>query len=204
MKRLEDLVIHSFDATSKLHDETNNHFHKHILRVWWRHALLEGAGMIDEITDETMMSDHPVYHVNWGKSALVVDGKEAVMDFYRNAATDVVMYHTDNLLSVADWGVADELTFHYVGTGAALAVLGYDTPDENRYYDLSSRQVFLWPFDERARVKGEHLYEDKTSIAYEEVSESDLITPETAMELNKQALRALEDRLGPEYWIYRP
>lgn len=204
MNRLEKLVLSSFDATSKLHDETSNVFHKHILRVWWRHALLEGAGMLEEITDETMMSDHPVYHINWGTTAMVVDGKQAVIDFYRSGATDVVMYHTDNLLAVADWGIADELTFHYVGKGKALAALGYETPDPEKYYDLSSRQVFLWPFDERARVKGENLYEDKTSIQFEEVDESELITPERAMELNVQMLEALEERLGPDYWIYRP
>ena len=51
-----------------------------------------------------MMADHPVYHINWGSTAIVVDGKQAVIDFYRSGATDVVMYHTDNLLAVARIG----------------------------------------------------------------------------------------------------
>ena len=42
---------------------------------------------------------------------------------------------------------------------------------------MSSRQAFIWPYDDRARLAGEHLYEDKTSLAIEEVEPADAITP---------------------------
>lgn len=204
MKRLEKLVVDSFDATQELHDKTTDPFHKAILRVWWRHGLLEASGMMDEIVDETMMNENPQYRIMWGDQPTIIEGKDAVLDFYKNSAAESVMYHTDNLLAVADWGVADELTFHHVAQGSVLENLGYKVENPEKYYDVSTRQVFLWPFDARARVIGERLYEDKSTLKIEEVSMNELITPERARKLNYEALVALEQRLGPEYWIYRP
>ena len=45
-------------------------------------------------------------------------------------------------------------------------------------YHVSSRQAFIWPYDSQARLAGEHLYEDKTSLQIEEVDPSEAITPD--------------------------
>ncbi|MBQ9052599.1 hypothetical protein [Rhodococcus sp. (in: high G+C Gram-positive bacteria)] len=204
MNRLEKLLVGGFDATAELHDRTTNPFHKAILRVWWRHSLLECSGLFNEIVSDTMMNEDPEYRIMWGDEATIIHGKDAVLDFYVNSAAASVMYHTDNLLAVADWGISDELTFHHVAQGSTLQALGYTVPDQERYYDVSTRQVFLWPFDERARVIGERLYEDKSTLRIEEIAPEEIVTPERAREVYHQELLALDARLGPDYWIYQP
>lgn len=204
MKRLEQLVVNGFDETSALHDKTTNPFHRSILRTWWRHGLLEGAGMFDELADETMMSDDPKYRVMWGDTPRIIVGKNEVLGFYKNIAAETVMYITDSLIAVADWGFSNELTFHHVAKGTTLQLIGYEVENPEAYYDVSTRQVFLWPFDDQARVAGENLYEDKSSFHIEEVPEEEMITPQRSRELNHQQVLALDARFGPEHWIYRP
>lgn len=205
MNRLENKLVASFDATAEAYDRTTNPFHKAILRVWWRHALLECAGLMDELVSDTMMNEEPEYRIMWGDQVAVIEGREAILDFYKNAAALSVMYHTDNFIAVADWGFCNELTFHHVAKGSVLQTLGYVVEDPERYYDVSTRQVFLWPFDERARLVGERLYEDKSTLRIQEVAPEDMITPERAREIYHEALLALDDRFGPgAYWVYQP
>lgn len=55
-------------------------------------------------------------------------------------------------------------------------------------FHVTSRQAFIWPFDEHARVIGAHLYEDPTSIRIEEIDESELITPQRSRESHREKL----------------
>ena len=68
---------------------------------------------------------------------------------------------------------------------------------------MSSRQAFIWPYDERARLAGEHLYEDKTSLRIEEVDASEAITPARVREIHREQLGKLEAERGPDFWVYR-
>jgi hypothetical protein len=161
---------------------------------------LEGAGRFEEIVAPDMMVDHPVYRVAWGANPAVIEGKDGVLGFYRSVA-DSVLWNSDDLIAVADWGVADELTFHQIARGADLQAIGYEVPDPERIYHASSRQVFVWPYDARARLAGEHLYEDKTSLRIEEVDESELITPARVREIHAELLAKLEADRGPDFWV---
>ena len=58
---------------------------------------------------------------------------------------------------VADWGIADELTFHQLARGADLQAIGYEVDDPDALYHTSSRQAFIWPYDSQARLIGENL-----------------------------------------------
>ena len=66
---------------------------------------------------------------------------------------------------------------------------------------MSSRQAFVWPYDSRARLAGEHLYEDKTSLEIEVVDPSEAITPARVRETHREQLAKLEAERGDRFWI---
>lgn len=201
MKRLEQAIIDGFAPTRDLLSKTTDPLHRSILLTWWRHGLLEGAGRFDELAEESMMTDNPEYRVMWGDQTRVFNGKNEVLGFYTDVAAETVMYITDSKIAVADWGMANELTFHHVASGATLGMIGYDVPSKDTYYDVSTRQVFLWPFDELGRVAGENLYEDKSTLTIVEVDDEDVITPARSREVNSEQVTALEETYGPRYWV---
>jgi hypothetical protein len=149
-----------------------------------------------------MMADNPVYRVTWGKNPAVIEGKKGVLAFY-NSVGEAVLWHSDDRLAVADWGVCDEITFHQLAMGSDLKAIGYDIPRTDRLYHVYSRQAFIWPYDERARLVGEHLYEDKTSLRIEEVDRSEAITPARVREIHHEQLRTLEAERGPNFWVLK-
>jgi hypothetical protein len=111
-----------------------------------------------------------------------------------------VLWHSDDRLSVADWGVCDEITFHQLARGADLKAVGYEVESDDALYHVSSRQAFIWPYDSEARLAGEHLYEDKTSLAIEEVDPAEAITPVRVREIHREQLAKLEAERGDRFW----
>jgi hypothetical protein len=104
---------------------------------------------------------------------------------------------------VGDWGVSDEITFHQLAMGSDLKQIGYQVDRSDRLYHVYSRQAFIWPYDSRARLAGEHLYEDKTSLRIEEVDESEAITPARVREIHREQLAKLEAERGPSFWVLK-
>ena len=172
--------------TAKLLEATTKPLHRAILLNFWRHVHLEGAGEYDKILAPDMIVDHPVYRVTWGANPAVIEGKDGVRAFY-NSVGEAVLWHSDDRLAVADWGVCDEITFHQLAIGSDLRLIGYDVERADRLYHVYSRQAFIWPYDERARLAGEHLYEDKTSLRIEEVDRTEAITPARVREIHRRA-----------------
>jgi hypothetical protein len=160
---------------------------------------LEGAGEYEQIVAPDMMVDEPVYRVTWGATPAVITGKEGVLAFYRSVG-ESVLWHSDDRLAVGDWGVSDEITFHQLARGADLKAVGYEVEDPDALYHVSSRQAFIWPYDDRARLAGEHLYEDKTSLAIEEVSPGEAITPARVRAIHREQLAKLEAERGERFW----
>lgn len=200
MNRFEKQVRECMQPTADLLEKTTDPRHRAILLNFWRHVHLEGSGQFDKIVADDMMNENPVYRVTWGETPAVIEGKEGVLGFY-NAVTEAVLWHSDDRLSVGDWGVSDELTFHQLGKGADLKALGYDIDDEDAYYHVSSRQAFIWPYDDQARLQGEHLYEDKTSLQIEKVADDERITPELVRQIHIEGLEQLEKERGENYWV---
>ena len=200
MNRFEKAVYECMNPTAQLLERTTDPRHRAILLNFWRHVHLEGAGDFERIVAPDMMSDHPVYRVTWGSSPAVIEGKDGVLGFYRSVG-ESVLWNSDDLIAVADWGVADELTFHQLAKGSDLRAVGYDVPTDDQLYHVSSRQVFLWPYDEQARLAGEHLYEDKTSLQVEEVDPSEAITPVRVREIHRELLSKLEAERGEKFWV---
>jgi hypothetical protein len=203
MNRFEQAVYDCMGPTAELVERTENPLHRAMLLNFWRHVHLEGAGEFDRIVADDMMVEHPVYRVTWGANPAVIEGKEGVLAFY-NAVGDAVLWHSDDRLSVADWGICDEITFHQLAKGADLRAIGYDVPEPDRLYHVASRQAFIWPYDDRARLAGEHLYEDKTSLEIEEVEPSEAITPARVREIHRELLGKLEAERGEQFWVLQP
>ena len=200
MNRFERAVHDCMIPTAELLARTTDPLHRAILLNFWRHVHLEGAGEYEAIVAPDMMVDHPVYRVTWGAEPVVIEGKEGVLGFY-NSVGEAVLWHSDDRLSVADWGICDELTFHQLASGSDLRALGYDVADTDGLYHVSSRQAFIWPYDDQARLAGEHLYEDKTSLKIERVDPAEAITPARVREIHREQLAKLEAERGDRFWV---
>jgi hypothetical protein len=200
MNRFEQAVYDCMVPTAELLEQTTKPLHRAMLLNFWRHVHLEGAGEFDRIVADDMMVEEPVYRVTWGASPAVITGKEGVIAFY-NSVGDSVLWHSDDRLSVADWGICDEITFHQLARGADLKVVGYDVPSDDGLFHVSSRQAFIWPYDDRGRLMGEHLYEDKTSLEIEAVAPEEAITPARVREIHRELLATLEAERGERFWV---
>jgi len=202
MNRFEQAVHDCMKPTADLLERTSNPLHRAILLNFWRHVHLEGSGQYDRILAPDMIVEHPVYRVSWGANPAVIEGKDGVLAFY-NSVGEAVLWHSDDRLAVADWGICDEITFHQLAMGSDLKAIGYQVERADRLYHVYSRQAFIWPYDRRARLSGEHLYEDKTSLRIEEVEQSEAITPARVREIPRQQLGKLEAARGPDFWVLR-
>jgi len=200
MSRFEQAVSDCMKPTAKLLERTTKPLHRAILLNFWRHVHLEGAGEYEKIVAPDMMVDRPVYRVTWGANPVVIEGKDGVRAFYESVG-EAVLWHSDDRLAVEDWGICDEITFHQLAAGSDLKAIGYDVERIDRLYHMYSRQAFIWPYDERARLIGEHLYEDKTSLRIEEVDRSESLTAARVREIHRAQLNELEAERGPNFWV---
>ena len=200
MNRFELAVYHCMDPVEELLQKTEKPLHRAMLENFRRHVHLEGSGQFDKIAAPDMIVENPVYRVSWGDTPIVVEGRENIVEFY-NSVGEAVLWNSDDLIAVADWGVADELTFNQLLKGRDLQRMGYQADDPEAYYHLESRQAFIWPYDEKARLKGENLYEDKTSVKITPVDAAELITPQRVAEIHKEQLARLEQEKGENYWV---
>jgi hypothetical protein len=200
MNRFEQAVYDCMKPTARLLERTTTPLHRAMLLNFWRHVHLEGAGEYDKILASDMTVDHPVYRVTWGKKPAVLEGNEGVRAFYESVG-EAVLWHSDDRLAVADWGICDEITFHQLAVGGDLQLIGYEVEDADKLYHVCSRQAFIWPYNEQARLIGEHLYEDKTSLKMEEVDRSEAITPARVREIHRELLGRLEAERGPDFWV---
>ncbi len=200
MSRFERAVYDCMIPTARLLERTRDPLHRAMLLNFWRHVHLEGAGEYDRILAPDMTVENPVYRVTWGANPAVIEGRRGVLAFY-NSVGEAVLWHSDDRLAVGDWGIADEITFHQLALGSDLRQIGYSVDHADRLYHVSSRQAFIWPYDSQARLVGEHLYEDKTSLRIEEVDRSEAITPARVREIHREQLRKLEAERGPNFWV---
>ena len=200
MNRFEQAVYDCMIPAAELLERTTKPLHRAMLLNFWRHVHLEGAGEYERIVAPDMMVDEPVYRVTWGANPAVIRGKEGVLAFY-NGVGESVLWHSDDHLAVADWGVCDEITFHQLAKGADLKAVGYEVEDDDKLYHVSSRQAFIWPYDSQARLIGENLYEDKTSLAIEEVDPEEAITSARVREIHREQLAKLEAERGDRFWV---
>ncbi len=161
----------------------DNPRHRHLVKNYRRHGLLEVSGRWAEILIPEMMVAEPSYRIMEGGRTHVVEGMDAVRDFYRGFAEagETVFGPLEEQVAVTDWGIFTEGLFASVrpGTHPALAA---DDVDPNGMYQITSWVAFAWPYQDGVLV-GEHVYEDPNSRQVAEVPNDAFVTTEQAREL---------------------
>ena len=185
-------------AIDRLLEVTENPRHRQILENYRRHALLEVSGRWPEILDPEMTVEHPVYRITEGGRTMLLDGREQVGEFY-GGMTEVaahLMVLEDEYIAVADWGFASESIFNHQASGLFLIASGEEVDDPDGFYLLRHRLSMVWHYDDRARMIGEHVYEDATSREITKIAPEDVLTPQEAADMLAPLIRPLPDLLG--------
>jgi hypothetical protein len=144
-------------AQDRLLETLENPRHRHIIENYRRHALLEVSGRHEEIFSPEMSIEEPFYVMNFGPIQGPLRGRE-VRDFYRDMVESGgnVMVMEEEVIAVSDAGLGQEGKISQFMPGAALAAMGMEVGDPAGWYQVRTRVVTFWPFDERARMIGEH------------------------------------------------
>lgn len=196
----EHEFVQMMDDIDELIEATADPRHRKILINYRRHGLLEVAGRYEELLQPEMTVRHPHYRLFEGGEGVIIDGMEAVSAFYKSLAEldMLVMWTGRQKMAVADWGFAGEAQFSQfvpgkmlgdnvfaeVGSEGAEGEKENESPyDPEKWYLVRRTLAFVWPYDEEARMIGEHVYEDAESKVVTEVDESDVISGERAAEL---------------------
>ncbi len=172
-----------------------------MLLNFWRHVHLEGAGEYEQIMTPDMTVDEPVYRVTWGVNPAVITGKDGVLAFY-NSVGEAVLWNSDDRLAVGDWG--------HLRRAHVPPDRSWSGPASHRLRGRRSGRAVPHvepsglhprPDDGQARLAGEHLYEDKTSLMIEEVSADKAVTPARVREIHREQLAKLEAERGERFWV---
>ena len=143
-------------AAEQLIPKLDNPRHRAIVQNYRLHALLEVSGRGQEIFTPEMTVDRPLYLLGGTQK---VEGPE-VPALYRSlvdTGTNVMILEPETLI-VGDWGFASEALFHTYMTGEAAARRGHGDVDPAKKYVASSWICMMWPYDDTARMIGEHIY----------------------------------------------
>lgn len=189
MSRYEHAFTNMFASLEKQIADTDNPHHRAILKNYRRHGLLEVAGRYQEILAPDMTVEHPHYRIHEGGQSVILDGMAEVTAFYESLiqANALVMWVTQQDIAVNDHGFSGEVEFAQFVPGAMLgdsvfgSIQAGEDPDD--VYLLTRTLAFVWPYDDRARMIGEHVYEDMASRKVEKIDQADIITAVRAAEL---------------------
>jgi hypothetical protein len=189
MSRYESVFATSFIELEKQIANTDNPHHRAILKNYRMHGLLEVAGRYRELLAPEMTVEHPHYRLHEGGGSLILDGMAEVAAFYESLVTAnaLVMWVGEQDIAVNDHGFSGEVEFNQFLPGAMLgesvfsSVQGGDDPDD--MYLLTRTLAFVWPYDQRARMIGEHVFEDVASRTILKPDPADVITAARAAEL---------------------
>ncbi|WP_326543661.1 hypothetical protein [Pseudorhodoferax sp.] len=147
-------------AVDRLLERTTDKRHRTIVNNFLRHATLEVCGLWEGILIPEMTVEHPVYRFHTPEGFTLYDGMDAVRRMYIGFVEEgsTVMYHTDAHVAVTDEGMFFEYVNNRYFKGAALLRQGIDVDDPKADYMSSHTNAMFWPYDERCRMIGEHVY----------------------------------------------
>ncbi|OKH73787.1 hypothetical protein EB72_17955 [Mycobacterium sp. SWH-M1] len=160
----------------------DNPLHRLIIENYRRHAIFEITGYKEQIFTPDMTVEHPVYYLNSGGFSVTLNGIDEVTGFYSSLEErqSTVMVVEDEKLAVADWGFASEAVFNSYMPGTQVAPELDADPD--KLYIHRQVLAMIWPYDERGRMIGEHVFEHRDGAELIEISPGDYITLEEARE----------------------
>lgn len=132
-----------------------------------------------------MMSAEPIYRINERDRSFRLVGLGEIATFYASIADQGlnVFGPIEEVMAVADWGLAIESLFGRHVPGRLLAAQSDDVDDLEATYQVTHYVSSFWLYDENCRLTGEHIYEDGTDRTIERIDPDAVITPERAAEL---------------------
>lgn len=177
----KDIAVTVSAATAIL-KTLENPLHRRIIENYRRHAILEVCGDWEEIFDPEMTVENPIYYFNiTGWDGVKVEGDD-VKAVYKNMAetntTAIVV--EDEQLMVADWGFSSNSIFNTFCRGSDLIQIGIKDVEPDGFYNHRQHFAMIWPYDERGRMIGEHVYENRAYGEVLEVAVEDYVTIDDA------------------------
>jgi hypothetical protein len=163
--------------------------HRHMLENVRRHYLLELTGRIDEIFAADMTVEHPVYYLDLDGTSRTLRGQAEVKAFYQEVA-GVVFTCEATSHAITDDAYWFESWFNFYLPGAAIG----RQPDA--WYLKRQWISMRWPYDERARLIGEHVYEHVDIAEVVPIDESEVVTFAEACTLLEPLIRPLPSFSG--------
>jgi hypothetical protein len=191
----KDIAV-TISAADRLLESTTNPLHRQILENYRRHAILEICGEWQDIFVPEMTVEYPLYYFNvTGFAGYKAEGPEEVQAIYRMLAESGggVQVVEDERLMVSDWGFASEATFNSYYRGSTLIDVGITVDDPDGYFVMRQKYVMLWPYDERGRMIGEQVYENKAFYQLIQIPQDEFLTIEDARARLLPMLRPLPD-----------
>lgn len=170
-----DITFWPRSIDSMLERTTNPH-HRAMLLNMRRHILLELSGRWQEVLLPEFTVEVPRYRVVTPLGAIEPIGLEAVTEFYAGlfTANSGVWTAIDEQMHVHDRGVISEALLAAFMTGKALAEAGADV-DPALEYMVTFNQVYVFEFDENAKLIGERSYDAGNQRLYP-VAKEDVVT----------------------------
>lgn len=184
MNRYLDRFDRHLGHIEKKAREANDPHRSRILWNYLHHGAFEVSGEWEHIFTPEMTVPEPHYEMRTGTDETVVlDGEDAVKDFYRLIEEENVMAIDDgnHRLFVNDGGLAEfASTVEFVSGQEMLDdgldkwfYSGVDVSDPDATYAKQCRHAMFWPYTEEAQLIGEMVYQiepfEVTQLEPEEV-----------------------------------
>jgi hypothetical protein len=160
---------------------TENPKHRHLLKNYRRHGLLEVSGRWPEVLVPEMTIEEPSYRLMEPVGHL--NGMKEVSAFYNSLGEtgSTVFGQLWEEVAVSDYGVFSEALFAWVVPGTSPLLAG-DDADPDGTYQIETYYSMVWPYA-GGRLVGENVYADPYSRRVYEVPAGSITTPERAAEL---------------------
>jgi hypothetical protein len=173
-------------AVERTLEQTTNPRHRYLLQAYLRHRYLESAGRWEEILQDELTVENPVYRFTlWGQPSFKLEGRDQVGMLYKHwTDTDqCVFYVEDETVAVGDHIVMGRGTSYQQTLGSELAAAGVEA-DAGAMYLTKSQIMMIWPYDDRCRLLGEDVWEfDNEKKDYIKLDPADVLTAKQAGEL---------------------
>jgi hypothetical protein len=141
-----------------------------------------------------MSVEEPVYRFHSVKGLQVLHGMAKVRAMYAGLVDEgsTVIYHTEEHVSVADWGFSTEYKSHRFWKGSLLQAQGDDIDDLDATYLVSMTQVMIWLYDDKARMQEERVYRG-SDRSLRKCDPAEVITVQEAREKLMPQIPAVEE-----------
>jgi hypothetical protein len=169
-------------------DKEENPHHKAILANYLQHAALEFSHRAAEIFTPEMTVADPQYHVRIDDGDVAdYDGMDAVKGYYAAVNEEIIMLN-DETHWVSDWGLATYSTLVRVARGERLLGSHDAVDDPDAMYAEHYLLGMFWPYDDHARLLGEHVYQLEPAKAVK-LADDEVVTLEQRMAVAAEFVR---------------